>query len=247
MAAQLLATAAFRPSRGRWSVRTGLALLVATAGIGLMHTPWGRPLLMGLGGCPAARVSPADVERLRVSGFHAVAGQGTLRAPARPALGFQLDQSTPDDVRAWAARAGVACEARERGLLSLRCHQVPRDRLPEAPAASGRPGEPGASSTAIEELALTFAPSGRLISVDAFTPRLPASGAAVSFGAATARLQTQLGPPSDQIGDATAAALERVPLATARARYRFDDYVAIISASNLASGIAVREQYLSGG
>jgi hypothetical protein len=41
--------------------------------------------------------------------------------------------------------------------------------------------------------------------------------------------------------------MPRTPGATVRARYRFDDYVAIISASHLSSGVAVREQYLSGG
>lgn len=222
-----------------------LAVLLATAAIGLLHTSWGRPLLMRLGGCPAAHVSPAEVDRLRVSGFQAI--QGTIRAPARPALGFLLDRTTPDDVHAWAARARVACEARERGLLSLRCRQVPRDRLPDAASIENPFGAESGEPPVIDELALTFTPSGRLISVDAFTPRLPASGAAASFGAATARLQAQLGPPADELGDATPAALASTPLATARARYRFDDYVAIISASNLSSGVAVREQYLSGG
>ncbi len=127
-----------RTSRGRWSTRAMLALLVATVGIGLLHTSWGRPLLMRLGGCPAARVSPAEVDRLRLSGFHAVALPGSLRAPARPALGFALEQTTRADVREWAARAGVACEARERGLLSLRCRRVLRDGLltPRAPVRS---------------------------------------------------------------------------------------------------------------
>lgn len=238
MTSQASVLAARRPSRGRLSVRAGLAILVATAGIGVLHTPWARPLLMLFGGCPAARVSPGDVDRLRLSGFRAL--QGTARAPARPALGFQLGQSTPADVRAWAAAAGVICETRERGLMAVRCRRVPRARLPEAMSV-------GASSPIIDELALTFAPSGRLISVDAFTPRLAAGGAAASFESATARLQAQLGPPADRVGDPAASALDRAPLATVRARYRFDDYVAIISASHLSSGVAVREQYLSGG
>jgi hypothetical protein len=234
-----------RTSRGRWSTRAMLALLVATAGIGLLHTSWGRPLLMRLGGCPAARVSAAEVERLRLTGFHAVALPGSLRAPARPALGFALEETTPADVRAWAARAGIQCEARERGLLSLRCRQVPRDRLPGV-ARAGAGGGAGAGAPPIDELALTFAPSGRLISVDAFTPGLPPGDAAASYRAATAGLQAWLGPPADEIG-AGAAALASAPLATARARFRFDDYVAIVSASNLSSGVAVREQYLTGG
>ncbi len=245
MQTEALAFPARRPSRGRWSSRATLAVLLATAGIGLLHTSWGRPLLMRVGGCPAARVLPAEVDRLRISGFHAI--QGATRAPARPALGFLLEETTPDDVRAWAARARVECEARERGLLSLRCRRVPRDRLPDAARAANPSGGPKEEQLVIDELALTFTPRGRLISVDAFTPRLPARSAASSFGAATARLQAQLGPPADELGDSTPAALARAPLATARARYRFDDYVAIISASNLSSGVAVREQYLSGG
>jgi hypothetical protein len=182
---------------------------------------------------------------VRLAGFHAVALPGSLRAPARPAPGFALEETTPDDVRAWAARAGIRCEARERGLLSLRCRQVPRDRLPGA--ASGGTDHrvpPGASP--IDELALTFSPGGRLVSVDAFTPRLLPGDAAASYGAATARLQAWLGAPADEIGDRAAASLARAPLATSRARFRFDDYVAIVSASNLSSGVAVREQYLTG-
>ncbi len=245
MQTQALALTARRPSRGRWSSRAMLTVLLATAGVGLLHTSWGRPLLMRLGGCPAARVPAAEVDRLRVSGFHAI--QGAIRAPARPALGFLLEETTPDDVRAWAARARVACEARERGLLSLRCRQVPRARLPDATRAANPSGAPKAEQPVIDELALTFTPSGRLISVDAFTPRLPAGGAASSFAAATARLQACWGRRPTSSGDSTPAALVRTPLATARARYRFEDYVAIISASNLSSGVAVREQYLSGG
>jgi hypothetical protein len=235
-----------RTSRGRWSTRAMLALLLATAGMGLLHTSWGRPLLMRLGGCPAARVSPAEVDRLRLSGFHAVALPGSLRAPARPALGFTLEETTPADVRAWAARAWVRCEARERGLLSLRCRQVPRGRLPGA-ASGVAGGHVPAGGPAIDELALTFSPGGRLVSVDAFTPRLLPSDAAAAYGAATARLQAWLGPPADEIGDGAGASLASAPLATARARFRFDDYVAIVSASNLSSGVAVREQYLTGG
>ena len=181
---------------------------------------------------------------MRLAGFHAVALPGSLRAPARPALGFALEETMPDDVRAWAARAGIRCEAREQGLLSLRCRQVPRDRLPGAASGTDRRVPAGASP--IDELALTFSPGGRLVSVDAFTPRLLSVDAAASYGAATARLQAWLGPPADEIGDRAAASLASAPLATARARFRFDDYVAIVSASNLSSGVAVREQYLTG-
>jgi hypothetical protein len=97
----------------------------------------------------------------------------------------------------------------------------------------------------IGDLALTFGPQGHLVSVDAFTRGLPPAGAAAAFTSSDARLGTLLGPPTDRAGDGDLAALAHAPLATSRHRYRFSDYVAIVSVTNLPSGLAVREQYLS--
>jgi hypothetical protein len=249
-----------RPSRGRLpvAVRRGIAaasiLAGVVAGVGALHTSWGRPLLARLGGCPAARVTAADVDGLRRLGLNGI--RGARQAPARPALGFLLDRTTPDDVQAWASRAAVTCTAKKRGLVSLHCPNVARAVLPIA--MTGDHGA-GAGQNArdvqthepavIEDLALTFGPAGRLVSVDAFTRGLPADTAAAAFSSSGARLASVLGPATDGVGDDSAGqGPTRVPapLGTARRRFRFNDYVAIVSLTNLSSGLAVREQYLSG-
>ncbi|WP_239498073.1 hypothetical protein [Ralstonia sp. GX3-BWBA] len=55
-------------------------------------------------------------------------------------------------------------------------------------------------------------------------------------------------PTSSTMGDPSPEVLSGSPLQTARLQYRFSDYVAIVTASNLPyAGLAVREQYLSSG
>jgi hypothetical protein len=235
------------PSRiARRALGVGGVLVVGTLAIGLLHTPLGRPLLghlAWLAGCPAARVTAADVDRLRQTGLASVRGTG--RAPARPALGFALDRTISADVEAWAVRAGVSCTARTRGLVSLHCTDVPRGALPDA--ADGPPEHAGPGT--IEDLSFTFGPSGQLVSVDAFSRGVPVQAAAEVLSSTTSRLGALLGGSSsaEPEGGVTLAQVERTPMLTARRRFRFADYVAIVSVSHLASGIAVREQYLSGG
>jgi hypothetical protein len=219
----------------RWTVGTGVTLLVATAAIGALHTSWGRPLLARIGGCPAMRATAKDVDALRMRGLAGV--RGTQPAPARPALGFALDHTGPADVAAWAAAAHVACSDKKRGLLSVHCANVPRSSLPAGASATAEP-------QTIEDLAFTFDPRDRLISVDAFTRSLAPSTAAAGYLASSDRLRTSLGAPTDEAGTSDADTLAL--FAASRRRYRFSDYVAIVSLSRLPSGLAVREQYLSG-
>jgi hypothetical protein len=238
-----------RWSHARRGIVAGAILLGAIAGIGALHTSWGRPLLARLGGCPAARVTAAEVDGLRRLGMTGI--KGARPAPARPALGFILDRTTPADVQTWAAQAGVTCSSKKRGLTSLHCANVSRTVLPRTAlpsAVSSKDGDGGALTT-IEDLALTFDPSGRLVSVDAFTRQLPTGTATAAFSSSGARLAEELGPPTDHAGDdgvEAGAVRAPAPLGTARRRFRFNDYVAIVSLTNLPSGLAVREQYLSG-
>jgi hypothetical protein len=244
------------PAYARRGIAAGASLLAVTAAIGALHTSWGRPLLARLGGCPAMRATAADVDALRLKGVGGI--RGARPAPARPALGFALDRTTPGDVRAWAARAGVSCIEKKHGLLSLHCQNVPRTALPQAPAdpAGGDKGRAGQAQVqvaiqgeVIEDLSLTFNPADHLVSVDAFTRRLPTAVATAAFSSSDARLGTLLGPPTDLAGGGNGNGAAPPPpalLGTARRRYRFNDYIAIVSLTNLSSGFAVREQYLSG-
>jgi hypothetical protein len=159
---------------------------------------------------------------------------GARPARLRPALGFALDRATPADVLGWAAREHVSCAEKKRGLLALHCASVPRSRLPSA----------GQGTAMIEDLAFTFDPSNRLVSVDAFTRQLPEDTASAAYASSSAGLMASLGDPSDQAGGDSA---KTVPLfGASRRRYRFSDYVAILSLARLPNGLAVREQYLSG-
>ena len=225
------------------------ALLGATGAVGLLHTTAGAPVLArlgaGLGRCPAAGVSGAAVEALHRRGLDGL--RGAHPAPARPALGFILDATTLAQVQDWAVRAGLQCTPRRQGLLWLRCKNVPRLALPEATDRQAPGQRPATGGPAvIEDLALAFGIDDRLISVDALTRSLPAADAAQAFFASDARLGTLLGPATEASGRGLAGELARAPLATSLRRYRFSDYVAILTVSNLASGLAVREQYLSG-
>jgi hypothetical protein len=214
-----------------------VALVAGAAGVGALQTSWGQPVRARVGGCPATCTAASETDALRLAGLHTP--RGAASAPARPALGFVLDRTTPRDVRAWAARAGVRCNDASRALLSWRCAHVPRDTLA---ALATMP----AGAAMIEDLELTFDPGGRLVSVDAVTRRLRPAVAAAAFAASDARLRALLGPASERDGDPGAEALARAPLAaTAVRRYRFNDYVAILSVSRLSTGLAVRELYLS--
>ena len=234
---------------GRWGLRVGGGLLLLTAAVGLLHTPWARPLLARVGGCPVARVSAAQADALRLRGM-ARTLVGSRPAPRRPALGFALDRATAADVGAWGASAGVACKPKRVGLLTLHCAGVPRALLPAQDRPADRPAARPAGAVSaelpatIEDLAFTFDQAGRLVSVDAFTRRLPAAQARAAYAASTADLGAALGPPTDEAGPAVPESLAL--FAGARRRYRFRDYAAILSLSRLPGGLAVREQYLSG-
>jgi hypothetical protein len=73
------------------------------------------------------------------------------------------------------------------------------------------------------------------------------SGAEASrlFEALARELAAALGTNGERAGDTTASYLTGGPLRTARLRYRFSDYVATLTATNLPSGVALREQYQS--
>lgn len=203
---------------------TGGAAVAFVAAIGFLHTPAGRPLMRRLGmSCPARAVSPEAAEALRMRGVRAL--RGATAAPARPALGLQLDGARLPDVQRWAAARGGSCTARARPSALVTCRQ--------SSAASGS-----------DEVTFGFAPDGRLVSVSRLRSGLAGTAAAGLFQDLRQALSPQLGDGA-QAGEATAAALAGAPLRTARLQYRFSDYLATVTAMNLPAGIALREQYES--
>jgi len=212
----------------------GAAAVALTAAIGVLHTPMARPLLSKIGGCPVGKATPADIEAARMGAVRET--RGVAPAPARPALGFTLDRSTPADVHAWGKQLGVPCENKREGTLVV-CHAVPRAAL------EGHAGQPGT----IDDLAFAFRPrDGRLVNITATSLALPSGDASARMQHVTGTLRASLGVPTDAAGDPTAEYLASGDYATATVQYRFSDFMAEITATNIAGrGVALREHYLS--
>jgi hypothetical protein len=232
-----VATTAISYGRRRRLVRafvaTGAAAAGFTAIVGLLHTPYGRPIMARLGiGCPAKRVSPAEAEALRMQGVREL--RGTKPSPARPALGFALDVSREDDVGAWIRAYGLRCDTVQRPSWMVRCAEVP--------AAAFSRGE-GAGT--IDEVSFAFAPDGRLVSVQTFWRALNADEASRLFTHIAKKLASTLGSEGERTGTATPAFLGAGSMQTARVSYRYSDYLATVTAMNLDGRIGLREQYQS--
>jgi hypothetical protein len=213
---------------GRWTWRRGLGAagltLAGVIGLGaVLHLPVARPWLARLGAaCPVRNVSADEVDALRRPALRAL--QGTTLAPRRPALGLALAAMGVEQAREWARRQGHSCVEKVRGLRYLQC-QAPAQDL---------------------DLALAFDGRGVLVAVDAMRKGLSAESAARLGAGITQRLQTELGSPTEAAGEWSPAFLGAGPLRTTIVRYRFKDYAALVTATQVpGSGVIVREQYLS--
>jgi hypothetical protein len=204
-----------------WLVTAAAALAVATLGVGLLHMPWARPLLARLGGCPASRATPQQVETAQRRAWRTLRGTGS--APDRPALGFALERTTLLDVKAWAQARGLACEVVRGGSL-LRCEGVPASAL--------RVGAAGV----YDDVAFGFrVRDQRLVNVTALRTGLAAEDAAAQLRDVAACLERALGAPAQKAAGAAAFVV-----------YRYADYLADVTAMQLPSrGHAVREHYMS--
>jgi hypothetical protein len=201
--------------------------------MGFLHTPYGRPILARLGvSCPARKVSPTAAEALRQ---HGLAGlRGTSPAPARPALGLALDTSSVSEVRSWTEARGLHCKEKKTPNLHVVCMNVPAGAV-----------SPGSSDGVIDEISFTLGPNGRLIGVDVLRQTLAAADASRLFGQISNSLTAELGTASDSAGDSAAAYLGSGTLHSARVRYLFSDYLAVVTAMNMSGRVALREQYES--
>ena len=222
-------------ARAKWirvSIYIASGSTVLTLAMGLLHTPLGRPLLARLGvGCPV-QASPEDVDRARLESAHAT--QGTEASPAQPALGFVLDQMTMKDVLAWADREHVSCDDTRSGSI-LTCKNVPNGAL------GGRAGG------SIDELEMAFsATSKKLVNIATTQYGLEGNVAAAQMSRVVTSLEGQLGKPTREAGERSGSYLESAPLRTALVRYRFTDYQADVTATNLpGKGTMLREHYMS--
>ena len=209
------------------AVLAGLTLFV-----GFLHTKAGRPLLARLGvGCPV-KASPADVEAARLKSARALRGVET--AASRPALGFALDSMTLTDVKAWVAKNDLNCDELRIGLM--RCTNVPVSAFGDQ--------ETGAN---VDQLDFGFAPaSEHLVNISAWRHGMSGNAAAAQMGSIVSSMAKQLGAPTRQAGDRTAGYLASGAMHTAIVEYRFKDYIADVSATNIPGrGLLLREHYMS--
>jgi hypothetical protein len=217
----------------RTLTRAGIAAAVVVATAGLIHTPLGRPVLAALGvGCPASRVSPAQVEAVRQRALASL--RGSKATATRPAFGLSLDASTELQVTAWMSARGLACVAAARPSRRLTCRDVPASALPRA-----------AAGTSLDEVTFTFFPDGRLLGVETLRRALGGEEAARLFTSITSDLDARVGRAGERAGAATAAYLEGGAMHVAFARYRYSYYLATITAMNLSGRVVLREQYES--
>lgn len=209
----------------------GLALGVGgfVALVGLLHLPAARPLLAFVGvGCPA-QASPHDVEAARRAAARAERGQ--TPSPARPALGFSLDETGVGDVQRWAEDHRLDCRTQRAGTLVV-CKDVPARLL-------------GGPDGSVDDVSFAFEPEGhRLVTVTTLRNRLDPEGASAQMQGIMRELERRLGA-GQSYGEAEPAFLAAHPMRTAKVEYRYADYIANVSATNLGARVVLREHYMS--
>ncbi|MES1185827.1 MAG: hypothetical protein ABUL60_18585 [Myxococcales bacterium] len=210
----------------------GAAALLATAVIGVAHTPWGRPLLRlpllsalaQHAGCPVGSIEPVAFEKVRRTKLAGEVGAAT--AGAHPALGFTLGQTRRSGVEAWIAAHGASCKA---GLVAsvLECENVT-----------------AAGSAPISHLRLQFDGEERLVAVDLFRQSSDDQALVERFQELGRELDASVGPATSSVGTPTLAFMKQSPLQTIVRSYGYRDYVASAMLVNLGKrGLRLREQY----
>jgi hypothetical protein len=207
------------------------AAAVAVGIVGALHLPVLRPLLRAAaGGCPLGLDRQLTREELDHARSVALAAdRGTAPADGRPALGFALGEATHPALLGWTLDHGLDCVDQGR---TLRCRDVPG--LPELPAP-------------VDQLLLQFDAADRLVAVDVTLRSTDPDAAAAAVRALSARVAEQAGPASSSRGEATGAFLSRGALNQAGSSFRFEDYRADVSATNLGGRFVVRATFQSVG
>jgi hypothetical protein len=185
---------------------------------------------MMLGSCPVgfgADLSPEARDAARDVAMRAVRGDGP--AAERPALGFTLDTTTRAEVAAWATDHGVLCTDK---ATTTRCSAVPAVAL-------------GAAHD-VDSVTFQFDSSSHLVGVSSELTAASPDEAVKLVTDASATLATRAGPPTSQHGEASGAWLAKGAMNQLATEFRFVDYRAQVTATNLGSGrVKVREVYQS--
>jgi hypothetical protein len=213
-------------------VGVAISIAAATGIVGLLHTSVGKPLLAKAGGCPANNAPPQGVEDAQKRAIRLTRGE--TPAPARVALGFELDKTTLSDVQSWAKKHGIACKA-TREDTTLSCVDIPAEALP-ATFARGR----------IDELEMSFRVADKtLLGLSTWRWHLPEETAARELDSVFTGLRGSLGSPTVNEGDR--ARLGRELFAGVIVKYNFKDYLCTVSGMNLPEkGITLHESYVTG-
>lgn len=221
-----------------WAVTVASAAL-AVGALGFAHTETGAAVVRGLarmahGGCPFGydqAMSPVERERAREN--FARQHRGERRAEVRPALGFELDRTTRQQVIASLSARGVPCAA-GRGMSDLTCQHVPSTALP------------GAEISAPERtLWFTFGTKDQLLSVVAVSRAADPRAISSAFVDTQGELSRRAGLATVSSGDADSAALARGLLRQASAEFRFSNYYAVERAANMGNAFVFTEEYRS--
>jgi hypothetical protein len=213
---------------GRTLIKLAASSLVAVGLIGVLHMPFARKLLQSVGGCPfpttSRTLTAAEAEALRQD---TLAPAKTLApAPARPALGFVLEQTTRAEVNSWAASHQITCQGDRHGA-GLTCQNVAASALP-APGATEVSGS----------LMLGFGANDTLVSVH-YLSRDASRDRVLARSDEAVLLLASLSVPITHSGNPRLDAA----LSQSRSRLVFRDYTAELSATHMGSAYALSESY----
>ncbi len=208
----------------------GVSLLVVGL-IGLAHTSMGRPLMDWLYkvGCPVdfEKMDPKVVETYRQEQLSRA--HGDTPAVSHPAMGFELGTTTKDDVMKWVAEEKLVCSEKRQGTV-IECPVV---RVENAPSVIDA-----------KELYLQFDLEQRLIAVDLWREPTSSVHAVAHVRAIDKDLQSTVGPHTQSKGQMNGDFLAQAPLRRSAYEYRYQNYIAKISATNFGNHrVRVREHY----
>jgi hypothetical protein len=217
------------------AISFGLLAAAFTGVVGAAHTKSGRFLLPylaelpGMGGlCPlgfADDLSAARRDALRHDIL--VKDAGTLAAASRPALGFALGRTSRDEVGQWATAYHIECTRKRE---DLRCVGVPAEAI-----------GPASGTWAV---LFKFDAESHLVAVDATSDATDVTAAVAVYEGASDAVTREAGPPTRTSGTPDAAWLGKGTLNQANAEYRFSDYRAQVTATNMGQrGVVVHETF----